>query len=327
MGGSSADCATRRRRTPVRPAVRPFPRRLHRVRLSAPAAPPTPEVVPAPAARGASGVPAVPAVLAAFHDPAASDAPLEPIPATPLERIPATDLYTPVSGAGGLLSQLTGFGRLRDLLVGYVGSTRELGPLSVLNLGLPPSDPAGYAASRLGGWRREYEGLTVFSFQRDVLETVVPQLRYEKAARPAIRLKVGDLSNARIEPVINDLAYGRTRETSLGNLRLLHALNQQLHVPPAACRDTAERLLDAKLICPLGGKYVLQEADGGLPQWTSTALQSIPVSSTGLLKVHAPQGYFSPPLNWLRGLDLDATMTEKTVSAHAEVIMQMPAKK
>ena len=31
----------------------------------------------------------------------------------------------------------------------------------------------------------------------------------------------------------------------------------------------------------------------------------------------------SPPLNWFRGLDLDATMTEKTVSAHAEVIMQI----
>jgi hypothetical protein len=45
------------------------------------------------------------------------------------------------------------------------------------------------------------------------------------------------------------------------------------------------------------------------------------------LKVHAPPGYQSPPLSWLRGLDLDATMTEKTISAHAEVIMQMPAKK
>jgi hypothetical protein len=93
----------------------------------------------------------------------------------------------------------------------------------------------------------------------------------------------------------------------------------------------------------LGGKYVLQETSGGQytgatritggqinllvnPHWTSTALRPVP-SGTGLLKVHAPQGYLSPPLNWFRGLDLDATMTEKTVSAHAEVIMHMPAKK
>jgi hypothetical protein len=104
-------------------------------------------------------------------------------------------------------------------------------------------------------------------------------------------------------------------------------LNQQLHVPPAACRDTAEKLLDGKLICPLGGKYVLRQSDGGSQQWTSIALQPLPASSGGLLKVHAPPGYVSPPLNWFRGLDLDATMTEKTVSAHAEVMMQSPAKK
>jgi hypothetical protein len=32
-------------------------------------------------------------------------------------------------------------------------------------------------------------------------------------------------------------------------------------------------------------------------------------------------------LSWFRGLDLDAAMIEKNISAHAEVIMQMPAKK
>jgi len=232
----------------------------------------------------------------------------------------------PAPPAAMPLLQLAGFGQLRDLLVGYVGTTGELGPLAILNIGMPESDPAGYAVSRLGGWRRQYEGLTVFSFQHQVLGDVVPQLRFEKAARPAqVRLKVGDLSNARIKPVLNDLGYARTRETSLGNLRLLHALNQQLHVPLAACRDTAERLLDTKMICPLGGKYVLRETAEEPPRWTSTALQ--PVPSGGLLKIHAPKGYLSPPLSWFRGLDLDATMTEKTVSAHAEVIMQMPPKK
>jgi hypothetical protein len=225
-------------------------------------------------------------------------------------------------------------GKLRELLVGYIGTTGQLGPIAVLNLGFPPSDPAGFSHSRLGGWRREYQSTTdgdpivpqhytVFSFQREVLETVVPELRFEKAARPAqIRLKVGDLSNARITPVINDLGYARTRETSLGNLRLLHALNQQLHVPPEACRNEAEMLLDATLICPLGGKYVLRETADGPPHWTSTALN--PAEQGGFLKVHAPQGYLSPPLSWLRSLDLDATMTEKSVSAHAEVIMQTP---
>jgi hypothetical protein len=216
--------------------------------------------------------------------------------------------------------------KLRDLLVGYIGTNGELGPLAILNFGFPPSDPAGYSHSRLDAWRRQYENYTVFSFQREVLDTVVPSLRFVPAARPAqIRLKMGDCSNARVTLALNDLAYARTRETSLGNLRLLHALNQQLRVPPAACRNEAERLLDAKMICPLGGKYVLRESSDGPPHWTSTALN--PAESGGFLKVHAPQGYLSPPLNWLRGLNLDATMTEKSISAHAEVIMQMPTKK
>ena len=166
-------------------------------------------------------------------------------------------------------------GRLRDFLVGYVGTTGELGLLSVLNIGIPPqSDAAGYAVSPLGGWRRQFDQFTVFSFQREVLEEVVPQLRFEPAQRPAqVRLRVDDVSHARITPALNDLGYARTRETSLGNLRLLHALDEQLHVPPAACKEAAEFLLDAKLICPLGGEYVLREQNGEPPHWTSTALE------------------------------------------------------
>ena len=243
------------------------------------------------------------------------------------------DVGPPTTGGAMGLFPL---GRVRDFLVGYIGTTGELGVLRILNLGIPPvSDPAGYAMSPLGGWRRQWDNpggagipachFTVFSFQRDVLETVVPQLHFEPAKRPAqIRLRVDDVSNARITPALNDLGYARTRETSLGNLRFLHALDQQLHVPPTACPEAADFLLDAKMICPLGGKYVLREAAGAAPRWTSTALENTPPG--GFMKVHAPPGYRSPPLSWFRGLDLEATMTEKTVSAHAEIIMQMPAK-
>jgi hypothetical protein len=218
-------------------------------------------------------------------------------------------------------------GRLRDFLVGYIGTTGELDLLSVLNIGIPPeSDAGGYARSPLGGWRRQFDRFTVFSFQHDVLDEVTPQLRFQQAGRPAqVRLRVDDVSHARITPRLNDLLYSRTRQTSLGNLRFLQALDQQLHVPPAACKEAAEFLLDAKLICPLGGEYVLRQPAGEPPRWTSTALGQ--TEPGGLLAEHAPQGYQSPPLSWLRGLKLDATMSEKSISAHAEVIMQTPAKR
>jgi len=225
------------------------------------------------------------------------------------------------------LARFLPMGRLRDLLVGYIGTTGELGLLSVLNIGIPPtSDAAGFARSPVGGWRRQFGCFTLFSFQHDVLEVVAPQLCFERAPRPAqVRLHVGDVSHAGITLRLNDLGYGRTRETCLNNLRLMHALDQQLHVPPAACREAAEFLMDAKLTCPLGGQYVLRETPGGPPRWTSTMLEKRPAAN-GALAAHAPEGYQSPPLNWFRGLDLEATMTEKTISAHADIIMQMPAK-
>ncbi len=222
--------------------------------------------------RGFARAPA-PAVADNPPAPTASPGPgVPPAPEAPLEPIPAAPFAPPAPPAGGLLSQLTGFGRLRDLLVGYIGTTGELGPLSVLNLGIPPSDAAGYAVSPLGGWRRQYDypgeqdvpggRFTVFSFQRDVLETVVPQLRFEKAVRPAqVRLKVGDLSQ---RPDRAGPQRSRLRANAgdvVGQSAAVERLGQQLHVPPAACLDTAERLLDAKIICPLGGKYVLRQSD------------------------------------------------------------------
>jgi hypothetical protein len=219
-------------------------------------------------------------------------------------------------------------GRLRDFMVGYVGTTGELGLLDVLNIGIPPdSDATGYARSPINGWRRQYGPFTVFSFQREVLDEVAPQLRYEKAERPAqIRLRIDDVSNARMATGLKDFLYARTRATSLGNLRLLHDLHQQLHVPVDDCKNVAERLLDATLICPLGGTYIVQRGEHATPYWTSTALVQPLPRSTSVTGISAPDGFVAPPLNWFRGLNLDATMTEKTISAHAEVLMQMPAK-
>jgi hypothetical protein len=268
-------------------------------------------------------VPPPPPAPGAPESPAPNAAESAPAHAPPLQ-------WGGLAQASGLFPDRPGLlptGRLRDLLIGYIGTTDELGVLSLLNIGIPPeSDPAGYASSPLGGWRRQFDRFTVFSFQREVLEEVTPQLRFRQARRPAqVRLYVDDVSQARITPPLNDFLYARTRQTSLSNLRLLQALNQQLHVPPAACQQTAESLLEAKLICPLGGKYVLREGERGeAPHWTSTALG--PAEPGGFLAVRAPQGYQSPPLNWFRGLGLDATMNENTISLHAEIIMQMPPK-
>ena len=111
----------------------------------------------------------------------------------------------------------------------------------------------------------------------------------------------------------------------MGNLRLLHDLQQQLRVPPEDCRRVAESLLAAKMICPLGGKYVLRKTPDGPSVWTSTALEA---DGKGRRTRRAAAGLRGRrPLDWFRGLDLEATIIADSLSAHADIIMQLPAKK
>jgi hypothetical protein len=218
-------------------------------------------------------------------------------------------------------------GRPRDLLVGYLGTSGAMGLLGFLDAQiLRRPDDQGYSSNLLGLHRWQIGDFTVFSLHPEVLAAVTPQLRFQQAERPAqLRLHVGDPSEARMAAFLNDLGYVRTRETSLGNLRLMSSLSQQFHVPPKDSKTVAEELLGAKLICPLGGKYFFQETPEGGGWWTSTALEGSPGGS--VLSGQAPAGYQAPPLSWFRGLELEATMTEQILSAHAEVVMQLPAKK
>ncbi len=214
-------------------------------------------------------------------------------------------------------------GVFRNPLVGYLGADGPLGPLSLLNFGLfSPTDPAGYAHSALGGWRLSMGNFTLFSFQQQVLARVAPQLQYVEAEKPAqFRMHIGDVARARITPLLNDLGYARTAETSRGNLRLMHQLNQQLGVPVAECLATAEDILDAKLICPLGGQYRLEES-AGLQWWTSPVV--IGPRSRGLVPEPAPEGFVAPPLSWFRGLEAEMQILPETLNVHAEVLMQQP---
>ena len=214
-----------------------------------------------------------------------------------------------------------GFG-MKPPVVGYLGSYGEPGLLGLLDglvAGAP--DPAGYAGFEGGLWRRQFDRFTVYSFQREVLARVTPQLKFETSDRPAqLRARIGDVSQGKLAPLVSAWGTMRTRRTSLGNIRLVHALEQQLHVPGEDCRSAAELLLGAKLICPLRGKYVYQEAPEGLNRWTSTAFDG---GGRGLAAARVPEGFQPPPLSWFRGLVLAAELNPREVSVHAEVQMQL----
>lgn len=159
----------------------------------------------------------------------------------------------------------------------------------------------------------------VFALSGQVLNEVAPHLVRQPAEPAQLRLDVADPSQARFASWINALGYARTRNTSLGNLLLLHQIEQQLHVAPAEARPLAEQLLDGKLICPLGGTYRLGNDADRTPAWTTTAL-----TDAASARPVPPPNYQAPPINWLRGLNLRAELLSDRLNLHATVDMQMP---
>ncbi|QDU25732.1 hypothetical protein ETAA8_08020 [Anatilimnocola aggregata] len=209
------------------------------------------------------------------------------------------------------------FGTLQMLrsTPGYLGSWPKAGYLDALPLGQLLSsrpDANGFSQLPLGLWRREGGGFSVLSFDANVLAKVTPELRVVEAEVPAqIRLHIGDLSTAKVAPLINQMYYDRALSASSGNVRLLHMLNQQLHVPIEDCETVAEDLLNAQLKCPLGGEYKLLEEVGAGLYWRSTVWPA--------RYDLAPADYRAPLLDWFRGLDGHLTKEQGRLIAHIEV--------
>jgi len=198
---------------------------------------------------------------------------------------------------------------------GYLGSWPKLGFLDwlPLNLGGSVPDPAGFSRLLLGVWRWQGDGFSVLSFHRDVLERTITELRSEPTDNPAqIRVRIGDISQSQLSGWFNFLSYERATQTSVGNAKLLHALSQQFRVPRAEARQVAEQLLDAELVCSLGGEYQL--AAGDLPTWRSTRWPQ--------LGQPFPSDFQAPWVKWFRGLTLDLTKYEDRLVMRAEVDLQ-----
>jgi hypothetical protein len=201
---------------------------------------------------------------------------------------------------------------------GYIGSWPKAGYLELLpmNLGGGVPDANGFSRLPLGLWRRQGEGFSVLAFDPQLLAQVTPDLRVIEAETPAqIRLHVGDLSQAKFRPWVSGLYYSRALEASAGNVRFLHALNQQLRVPMAECKEVAEDLLDAELVCPLGGKFELVEDLGGTTGWQSTAW-------AGRSLAGPPEDFQAPLLKWFRGIDAHLIKDGDRLTARAELDVQ-----
>jgi hypothetical protein len=201
---------------------------------------------------------------------------------------------------------------------GYLGAWPKPGFLDLLPFGLGggPPDAYGYSQLPLGIWRRQWEGFSALALDGNLLARVTPDLVPEETEDGAqIRAHVGDLSQAKLQTWVNQMAYSRAYRASLGNARLLHALSQQLGVPREQSLVVAESLLDALVVCTLGGGYRLSEQPGQASLWKSTAWPKPPTQGV-------PADYQAPLLGWFRGLDASLTKHPDRIVVHAQFDMQ-----
>lgn len=186
-----------------------------------------------------------------------------------------------------------------------------------------PFDEHGYAPAQslLGDdhWQRRFDDWFVFSFRRDVLEEVTPQLSVIEFERPAqVRLRIDDLTGKDLASLANSFGYSQARKASASGSRFMNSLTRQLHIHPAECKAVAEGLIGGTLQCPIGGEYQLVELPGGPPVWVSNAL----TQDNRFFLADVPPDYTFPLLTWFRGITAELSLTGDTLSAFVELDIQ-----
>jgi hypothetical protein len=232
------------------------------------------------------------------------------------------DMVPPIPGeTKGLLAIL----RTLQTLPAYMGGWPRPGYLDRLPLGLGggPPDAFGFSKLFIGVWRWQMGGFSVLSFDRSILENCAMHLRPVPAEDFAqARLKIGDLEKSRLSAWFNTYWFRRAAQTTRGNLMLLDSLQEQLKVPAEDALATAEKLIDAKLQCSLGGRYELDPAapKEGIALWSTSAWPEKIMMMNGSngkpssthfgfdsTKSLPPVEYKAPWLQWFRGANMHLT--------------------
>ncbi|GAB5405436.1 MAG: hypothetical protein Aurels2KO_36670 [Aureliella sp.] len=227
------------------------------------------------------------------------------------------------SKVDGLLGKFTAFADLPA----YIGAWPKPDLVESLPLGIGRNfarpDFDGYSKMRIGLWRWQNDTMSLMSFDRGILDearaSVAPVAATDSAQ---VRLNVVDLTGTQLGRWVDGVWYQRAWDASVGNVKLLHTISQQLKVRPAEARDVAQGLLDVKLQCPLGGQYELVANDRGVPMWESSQWRYSQRGADG--KMQPPANYSAPWVSWFRGGQLHITQQPDSLAAVGQFELDMP---
>jgi len=196
------------------------------------------------------------------------------------------------------------------------------------------SRPAGSRPSGNFGldFGREWGDWWAVSFDEKLLRQVTPGLSSTEGPRAAqLRLKIGNLGESKLSPLLRARQYLRERETSRANARTLDAFTDQFKTPDNDALEAASTVLGAGLVCPLGGEYRRDPPDYQFSThqpWFSTAWTApkTPWRETpfyerlSLSNVHAPPADYEPRLlRWFKGLGVEVRFEDLTMSSRIEL--------
>ncbi len=193
-----------------------------------------------------------------------------------------------------------------------------------LGLGLSTPDYAGFTRMLGGLWRWEDSQFSLLSFNRSIIEAAIPQLAVQETTDVAqARLKVADLSDTQLSTWINQQWYQRGWRSSHGNTEFLDDVHQQLKVPGDQCLEVAQRLLDVRLQCPLGGEFLFQPVAGGTNGWwISDAWSRASIDARN--KPLPPADYTAPWIDWFRGGRVHVTQQPDSLAVVGTLELEMP---
>ncbi len=197
-------------------------------------------------------------------------------------------------------------------LPAYIGAHPSPGVLDRWLLGFRNRNESdGFNYSRLLDlWRLDTGEFALMGFNRKRLESAASQLHVVPGDSVAqLRLHVADLNQTKVAGLANWLFYRRAWKTSLTNVQWVNHVAHKFQLPAEGAWATAESIVGARFVCPLGGEY---QFDGA---WKSSAWPS-------WTQPRVPADYHAPLLRWFRGIDAEVIQTENQFVVHGTMDVQ-----